>query len=88
MTITLCPPNVLKRLRRTPAAFVIVVACIGRVWAGAHWPTDVIGGFLLGLGWSAFILWIPEGWLPAPSRRWIPAGVRLQGEPKREPHGR
>lgn len=54
------------------AAIVVVLACIGRVWAGAHWPTDVMGGFLLGLGWSAFILWIPERWLPSPSRTWLP----------------
>jgi membrane-associated phospholipid phosphatase len=55
------------------AALVILFACIGRIWAGAHWPTDVIGGFLLGVGWSAFILWLPERWLPTPSARWIPA---------------
>jgi membrane-associated phospholipid phosphatase len=54
------------------AAFLVLFACIGRIWAGAHWPTDVIGGFLLGLGWSAFILWLPERWLPTPSGRWIP----------------
>jgi undecaprenyl-diphosphatase len=53
------------------AAVVIVLACTGRVWAGAHWPSDVIGGFLLGLGWCAFVLWIPERWLPAPTWRWI-----------------
>ena len=53
------------------AAVVIVVACTGRVYAGAHWPSDVLGGFLLGLGWCAFVLWIPERWLPAPSWRWI-----------------
>jgi undecaprenyl-diphosphatase len=53
------------------AAALILLACIGRVWAGAHWPTDVIGGFLLGLAWSAFILWLPERWLPTPSRRWF-----------------
>lgn len=50
-----------------PALLLIVVACVGRVWAGAHWPSDVIGGFLLGLTWSAFVLWLPERWLPAPS---------------------
>lgn len=55
----------------TAAVFVIVFACIGRIWAGAHWPTDVIAGFLLGVAWSAFILWLPERWLPTPSGRWI-----------------
>ena len=58
------------------AVFVIVFACIGRIWAGAHWPTDVIGGFLLGVAWSAFILWLPERWLPTPSGRWIPTRWR------------
>ncbi len=53
------------------AGLVILFACIGRIWAGVHWPTDVIGGFLLGVGWSAFILWLPERWLPTPSARWV-----------------
>lgn len=53
------------------AAVVIVLACLSRVWAGDHWPSDVAGGFLLGLGWSAFVVWLPERWLPSPSLRWI-----------------
>jgi membrane-associated phospholipid phosphatase len=53
------------------AAMVIVLTCIARVWAGAHWPSDVIGGVLLGIGWSAFVLWLPERWLPSPSFKWI-----------------
>ena len=67
-------PRVRPRWRRLlwiVAGLAILLACIGRVWAGAHWPTDVLGGFLLGLSWSAFILWLPERWLPAPSRRWL-----------------
>jgi membrane-associated phospholipid phosphatase len=53
------------------AVALIFVACLGRVWGGAHWPSDVIGGFLLGLGWSAFVLWLPERFLPAPSWSWF-----------------
>lgn len=67
-------PMVRPRLRPAlwaGAAFVIAIACLGRVWAGVHWPSDVLGGLLLGLGWSAFVLWLPERWLPAPSRRWF-----------------
>src|SRR6185312_8391102 len=53
------------------AAVVIALACLARVWAGDHWPSDVFGGFLLGLGWSAFVLWLPERWLPSPKWSWF-----------------
>ena len=55
----------------TAATLVIVLACLARVWAGDHWPSDVAGGFLLGLGWSAFVIWLPERWLPSPDWKWL-----------------
>jgi membrane-associated phospholipid phosphatase len=57
-------------------AIVIVLTCIARVWAGDHWPSDVVGGVLLGIGWSAFVLWLPERWLPSPSFRWFRGRAR------------
>jgi undecaprenyl-diphosphatase len=57
------------------AAFLLIaLACAGRVWAGDHWPSDVLGGFLLALAWSAFVLWLPERWLPSPRRSWLRLG--------------
>jgi membrane-associated phospholipid phosphatase len=60
------------------AILVIVLTCIARVWAGDHWPSDVLGGTLLGIGWSAFVLWLPERWLPSPTFKWFRerSGVR------------
>jgi undecaprenyl-diphosphatase len=73
MSAAALAPRLSPRLRPflwLAAALLILVACLGRVYAGVHWPTDVIGGFLLGLAWSALVLWIPERWLPTPSRTW------------------
>ena len=62
----------------TIAAILIVLTCIARVWAGDHWPSDVLGGVLLGIGWSAFVLWLPERWLPSPSFRWFRGRARAR----------
>jgi len=52
-----------------PAAALILFACLARVWAGDHWPSDVVGGFLLALAWSAFVaglsFLIPLRWVSA-----------------------
>jgi len=62
-------PHVRPRYRAAlwiGAALVMVLTCLSRVWAGAHWPSDVAGGVLLSLCWSGFVMWIPERWLPTP----------------------
>ncbi len=67
------------------AGAVIVLTCLARVWAGDHWPSDVLGGVLLGIGWSALVLWVPERWLPSPTSGWVRRRVSLAGGPGRRP---
>ena len=38
------------------AAFGIALTAVCRVWAGAHWPSDVAAGLLLGLGWTLLVI--------------------------------
>jgi membrane-associated phospholipid phosphatase len=38
------------------AALVLLVVCIGRIDFGEHWPSDVLGGLALGLGWTSLAL--------------------------------
>lgn len=58
------------------AILLIAIAGAARVWAGAHWPSDVLGGVFLGVAWSAFVMWLPERWLPSPSTRWFRGRLR------------
>ncbi len=68
-----------RRLRRfVQAALVLVIGLMGyaRVQLGAHWPTDVLGGYALGLLILSIVIWLHrrvnrwdfnEGAEPAPA---------------------
>ena len=56
------------------AALFVAIGGFSRVYSGAHWPTDVIAGLLIGVGWLSFALAI----------RWISDPV-LERRPRQEP---
>jgi undecaprenyl-diphosphatase len=44
-------------------AGIVLAAGLDRIYGGAHWPTDVVGGFLIAAAWLSFVVsirWISD----------------------------
>lgn len=51
------------------AAIYIVGIGVSRVWLGVHWPSDVLAGWVEGVGWLLFCAaWLPQAQRPVDIR--------------------
>ena len=48
-----------RRLLLGLAALLALTIGLTRVWLGVHWPSDVLAGWLFGLGWVALTSTVP-----------------------------
>ncbi|WP_432511118.1 phosphatase PAP2 family protein [Kineococcus sp. SYSU DK001] len=76
--LLLVPPSRRAAVAAVGAVELVVVA-VDRVWLGAHWPSDVLGGWLL----AAVLVGTAAWWASRSERdrhlRGAPGGARLDG---------
>jgi membrane-associated phospholipid phosphatase len=54
----LLPPGRLRTALQALSLLLILIIAHSRIYSGAHWPSDVLGGALWGLGLLSLLVWV------------------------------
>jgi len=69
------------------AGAIIALIGVSRVWLGVHWPSDVLAGWIEGLGWLALCrVWLPaRGWQSERAQQAVVRGHAVAGDEAMDP---
>ena len=57
----------------------MVSISFSRLYLGVHFPTDVLGGWLIGTAWVLIVVGVVDGWVYRRASREVTASTQREG---------
>lgn len=64
------PPGMLRLVAVTGSFVIVLLVGAARIFTGAHWPSDVLGGYLLAIATLLTLIYLIGRFLRSGSRLW------------------
>ena len=64
------PPGLLRLMAVAGSFLIVLIVGFARIFTGAHWPSDVLGGYLLAIATLLTLIYLIGRYLRSGSRMW------------------